>query len=240
MHQRFGIEIHAYCLMDNHYHLLVRCPRAELSNGMQRLGAVYARHVNDRVGRDGPLFGGRFKSRLVLSHRYITGLVRYIHRNALDLPGVTRVDGYRWSSHRSYIGARREPDWLFTGQVLGYFGGDRNSFHSFVSEASVGTSETATSHNVSSLMAAAVVVAGPAVLDAAGASGLARTLVLLIIDELPREQQWPLAAEIGIQSKQAHRMALSRARAAQRDRPEVGVLISATKDLALRPLPLAA
>lgn len=237
MNQRFGIEIHAYCLMDNHFHLLVHCPHADLSSGMHRLGAVYARHVNDRVGRDGPLFAGRFKSRLVLSHQYIAGLVRYIHRNALDLPGVASVDGYRWSSHRSYTGARREPDWLFTEQVLAYFGGDRESFHRFVSEARVDTSETASSLNVKPMMAAAVVVAGQATLDGAGASRLARTLVVLIIDELSRGQQWSLAAEVGIQSKQAYRMAISRARATRRDEPEVDALIRAVKDLALTPLP---
>lgn len=54
---RFGIRTHAYCLMDNHFHLLLHCPEGRLSDAMQRLGSLYTRHVNDRLGRDGALFG---------------------------------------------------------------------------------------------------------------------------------------------------------------------------------------
>jgi REP element-mobilizing transposase RayT len=132
IHERFGVETHAYCLMDNHYHLLQHCPNGGLSEAMQHLGSIYTRHVNDRLGRDGPLFRGRFHSRLVTSDAQLLATVRYIHRNVLDLPGVESVDTYRWSSHRTYLGHRTRPPWMRVETVLSMFNDDRESFHRFV------------------------------------------------------------------------------------------------------------
>jgi len=132
VHTRFGIEVHAYCLMDNHYHLLVRCPQARLSVSMQRLGSIFTRHVNDRIGRDGALCRGRFHSRVVDSDEYLLAACRYIHRNCLDLPGVVAPDRYRWSSHRAYLGHRSPPSFLRTDVVLAEFRGDRGAFAAFV------------------------------------------------------------------------------------------------------------
>ncbi len=128
MYERFGVETHAYCLMTTHYHLLLHCPNGGLSDAMQRLGSIYTRHLNDRVGRDGALFRGRFHSRLVVSDAHLVAAARYIHRNALDLPGVDRVERYRWSSHRAYLGHRAAPPWLRTDVVLGHFGNDTTAF----------------------------------------------------------------------------------------------------------------
>jgi REP element-mobilizing transposase RayT len=132
IHDRFGVETHAYCLMDNHYHLLQHCPDGGLSDAMQHLGSIYTRHVNDRLGRDGPLFRGRFHSRLVSTDAHLLATVRYIHRNVLDLPGVRSVDGYRWSSHRTYLGHRACPPWMRLDTVMSMFGGDRAAFDRFV------------------------------------------------------------------------------------------------------------
>jgi hypothetical protein len=84
----------------------------------QRLGSLYTRHVNDRLGRDGALFRGRFHSRLIVDDAHLVATVRYIHRNALDLPGVAHARDYRWSSHRSYLGLRALPPWLCTDHVF--------------------------------------------------------------------------------------------------------------------------
>lgn len=118
MFEIFGVRIHAYCLMGTHFHLLCHCPHAGLSEAMQRLGSLYTRHVNDRLGRDGALFRGRFHSRLITDDAHLMATVRYIHRNALDLPGVQRARDYRWSSHRAYLGLRRPPSWLCVDHVL--------------------------------------------------------------------------------------------------------------------------
>ncbi|HSL75287.1 MAG TPA: transposase [Ilumatobacteraceae bacterium] len=132
-HDRFGVEVHAYCLVPNHYHLLVHCPLGGLSPFMQQLGSVFTRHVNERLGRDGPLFRGRFRSIAVTDDRQLLATTRYIHRNALDIVGVTDVAGYRWSSHRTYLGLRAAPPWLRTETVLAYFAGDPDQFARFVS-----------------------------------------------------------------------------------------------------------
>ena len=115
---RFNIRTHAYCLMNNHFHYLWHCPEGGLSAGMQRLGSLFTRHVNDRVGRDGALFRGRFHSRLIVDEAHLVATVRYIHRNPLDVVGVERASAYRWSSHRAYLGLRTPPRWLATDHVF--------------------------------------------------------------------------------------------------------------------------
>lgn len=122
-HERFGVRVHAYCLMSNHYHLLIECPDGGLSEAMHMIASVYVRHHNERVGRDGPLFRNRFYAKAVTSDAYVRRLVRYIHRNPVAITGEDGVAGYRWSSLRSYVGSRRAPRWLHTYLVLEMFGG---------------------------------------------------------------------------------------------------------------------
>lgn len=131
IHAKWGVETLAYCLMDNHYHLVLHTPDGGLSDAMQYLGLVYTRHTNDRVGRDGPICRGRFASMLITTDSYLLQATRYVHRNALDLPGVRRPDGYRWSSYRAYLGHRRQPAFLNTEPVLALVGGDRRTLARF-------------------------------------------------------------------------------------------------------------
>jgi len=119
--RRFGIEIHAYCLMGTHFHLLVHCPTGGLSSAMHLLLSSFARIVNDRTNRVGHLFGDRFCSRLVTDTRYLANIVRYIHQNPKDIVDVADIGDYRWSSHRTYLGYRRCPEWLHIETVLGWF-----------------------------------------------------------------------------------------------------------------------
>lgn len=116
-HERFGVEVIAYCLMTNHYHLVVRLGPDRLSAAMQYLGGAFARGVNDRIGRDGPLFRGRFLSLPITTNRYLHWAVRYVHRNALDLPGVTSVEQHRWSSMRTYLELRPAPPFMDLGLI---------------------------------------------------------------------------------------------------------------------------
>jgi REP element-mobilizing transposase RayT len=110
--QAHDIEIHAYCLMGNHFHLLLHCPNAGLSAQMQQLLSSYTRIVNDRLGRDGPLFRGRFHSVPVTADRQLMATTAYIHRNPAEFVPLAAIAAYRWSSFGVYMGRRPAPPWL--------------------------------------------------------------------------------------------------------------------------------
>ncbi|MFV0307689.1 MAG: transposase [Desertimonas sp.] len=135
-HEQFGLSTLAYCLMDNHYHLVVRSPTGDLSAAMQHLGTSYVRHTNDRLGRDGPMFRGRFTSIPVTTESYLRQVVRYVHLNPLDLNGVSQPHSYRWSSYRAYLGYRRPPPFLDISPVLDLFGGDPDRLAAYTTDDS--------------------------------------------------------------------------------------------------------
>ena len=122
--QRFNCLVHAYCLMGNHYHLLIETPNANLSRIMRHVNGVYTQRYNNLKRTDGPLFRGRFKSILVDGDAYLLQLSRYIHRNPIDLktPLVKDLSEYQWSSYPAYINKKKGPDWLIrekTYEMLG-------------------------------------------------------------------------------------------------------------------------
>jgi len=118
----FGLEIHAYCLMGNHYHLLVCTPDARLSRVMRHLNGVYTQYFNRRAPRDGPLFRGRYRAALVDSDAYLLLASRYIHLNPVDAGIVNRPEAYAHSSYRAYQEPQTGPDWLITSTILDHFG----------------------------------------------------------------------------------------------------------------------
>lgn len=117
---RYGWQILAYCLMTNHYHLLVQTPNANLARGMQHLNSVYAQSFNRRHGRDGHLFQGRYGSILVQADEHVVSAVRYILRNPLRAGLCERVDEWPWSSHQATMGTRA-PGFLAADSLLSYF-----------------------------------------------------------------------------------------------------------------------
>ena len=122
--ERRSVEIHAYCLMPNHFHLLVRSLDADLGRFLQQVGSAYTRDVNRRLGHDGAIFRGRYRSRPVDSDGYLTTAARYIHRNPLDLRPTVELDQYRWSSYGAYVGTTPAPPWLRTDILLASHGND--------------------------------------------------------------------------------------------------------------------
>ncbi len=112
-----NIEIHAYCLMGNHFHLLIRTPEPTLDQAMRLIGGKYARYFNDRRERDGSLCRGRYRSIVIDSDRYLLAVSRYIHRNPLAL-GVTALADYSWSSYSAFLGARPPQEWLTLDETL--------------------------------------------------------------------------------------------------------------------------
>jgi len=121
MAERFEVDIFAYVLMDNHYHLLFRTRRANLSKSMQWFGATYTNRFNMKHNRSGHLFQGRFKNMLVENDAYLLQLSYYIHRNPLRAKMVKRLASYRWSSYRAYAYGRPIPKWLNTDMILSHF-----------------------------------------------------------------------------------------------------------------------
>ncbi len=120
---RFRLDVFAYVLMGNHYHLLLRTNQTNLSKAMQWLGLTYARRLNNRQKRSGHLFQGRFKSMLVENDAYMMQLSCYIHRNPLRANMVKRLLEYRWSSYPVYAYGKKGPPWLKTALILSLFGG---------------------------------------------------------------------------------------------------------------------
>ncbi len=124
-------ELHAYCLMDNHFHLLLRTKDGSLDRIMQLAMSRFVRGFNERHSYDGPLFTDRYSSHPVTDDRYAIALFRYIHRNPTDIPGVD-IAAYRWSSLRAFLDPRQRPAWLKTDMGLAYFRNDRGAFADFV------------------------------------------------------------------------------------------------------------
>jgi REP element-mobilizing transposase RayT len=116
---KFGLEVHAYCLMTNHYHLLVSTPRGNLQRAMRHIGSVYTQKYNRLSKIDGALFKGRYKAVLVDSDEYLLHLSKYIHKNPLEANMVKDLSGYPWSSYPAYIGKRKHDKWLTMDEVYG-------------------------------------------------------------------------------------------------------------------------
>lgn len=105
------LEVHAYCLMTTHFHMLVRSPIGELSEGMRRLQLAYSRHFNRRRRRDGPLIRARFYSKRVDTESYRRAVVRYIDSNAVVARVVPSSAEHEFGSARAYL-VGPLPPWL--------------------------------------------------------------------------------------------------------------------------------
>lgn len=118
MGERFEVDVFAYVLMDNHYHLLFRTNRSNLCRSMQWFGATYTKRFNLRHNRSGHLFQGRYKNMLVQNDAYLLQLSYYIHRNPQRAGMVRRVADYKWSSYRAYAYGKSHQRWLNTKAIL--------------------------------------------------------------------------------------------------------------------------
>jgi putative transposase len=122
---RYGWICHGYCLMANHYHLLIETPKANLSIGMRQLNGIYTQSFNRRHKRVGHLFQGRFKAILVERESHLLELCRYIVRNPLRVKGGASAQSWKWSSYRATAGLARVPEFLSTDWILAQFGKKR-------------------------------------------------------------------------------------------------------------------
>ena len=110
--EMWKVEIASYCLMPNHYHILLQTPEGNISRTMRHINGVYTQRFNRKHGCDGQLFRGRYKSILVGGDTYLLQLVRYIHRNPIKAGLVSSLSQYDWSSHKGYLSVAKKWDWL--------------------------------------------------------------------------------------------------------------------------------
>ena len=136
--EKFGLNIHAFCLMENHYHLEVETSRGNLSQAMHWLKTAYTFSFNKRYRRNGHLFQGRYHAALVEKESYLIALTRYIHLNPVRAGMVERPEDYFWSSYRDYTRSVQNWEWLEIGWTLDQFGGTnyvgRQCYRQFVEE----------------------------------------------------------------------------------------------------------
>ena len=119
---QFHVLIHGYCLMTNHYHVILETPAGNLSRAVQWLNVSYATYFNRRHECVGHLFQGRFKAILVDAGTYLEALSRYVHLNPVRAGLASRAGDYEWSSCRYFVGAGRIPPWLEVDRILAGFG----------------------------------------------------------------------------------------------------------------------
>jgi REP element-mobilizing transposase RayT len=134
---RFGMRVHAWCLMPNHMHLLLQVGAEPLARAMQRITQRYTGIINKREQRTGHLFQGRYKAVLVDADSYLLELARYIHLNPVRAGLAKTPDAWRWSSHRAFLGLE-ETSILTTDDLLGRFAGQRGTaierYRAFIAE----------------------------------------------------------------------------------------------------------
>lgn len=136
---RYVWRLSTYCLMDNHFHLVLRTPDANLSAGMQWLKGRYAQWFNWRHGYEGHVFYRRFHSVLVESEWHFIELVRYVLQNPVRAGLCRRAADWPWSSYRTLVSEEPGPVELELGGILSYFGQDmpssRKAFAAFIQSA---------------------------------------------------------------------------------------------------------
>lgn len=119
---RYGWVCHAYCLMTNHYHLLIETPRPTLARGMRQLNGVYTQAFNHHHGRSGHLFQGRYHAVVVEKEAHLLELCRYVVLNPVRVKACRTAGEWRWSSYRATAGLTEAPGFLTVNWVLAQFG----------------------------------------------------------------------------------------------------------------------
>jgi len=119
--ERYGAVVHVYCLMSNHYHLLLETPSGNLSQIMHHINSAYTVYFNTKHARSGHLFQGRYKAIVVDADEYALEVSRYIHLNPVRNGLAKYPEEYEWSSYKYYLLQQGAPKWLKRSLILSYF-----------------------------------------------------------------------------------------------------------------------
>jgi len=130
--EKYKLFLHAYVLMDNHFHLLLETPQANLSKAMHHLNTSYANWFRFKYRLVGSVFQGRFKAILVEKDSYLQVLSAYIHLNPVRA-GITKLpEEFRYSSYRAYIGKVRTPEFLHNAEIMAAFSNSSKTYRRFI------------------------------------------------------------------------------------------------------------
>jgi putative transposase len=125
VNRRYNWICHAYCLMTNHYHLLIETPDGNLAIGMRQLNGVYTQLFNKRHQRNGHLFQGRYKAILIQKDSHLLEVCRYVVLNPVRARMTESPEQWKWSSYRATSGQESPHPCLTTDWILGQFSGKR-------------------------------------------------------------------------------------------------------------------
>jgi len=131
--EKYKLFLHAYVLMDNHFHLLLETPHANLSKAMHHLNTSYANWFRFKYRLVGSVFQGRFKAILVEKDEYLQVLSAYIHLNPMRAGIIKRPEEFHYSSYRAYIGKVRTPEFLYSAEIMSAFSNNPETYRRFVS-----------------------------------------------------------------------------------------------------------
>ena len=129
--EMWNFRISAYCLMPNHYHLLIQTPDANISRGMRHLNGIYTQRFNRRYHLEGSLFKGRYKSIIISEDKYLLQVVKYIHLNPVKAGIVDSPEKYAWSSHKGYISPAKKWNWIHKQFILNIISSDKKNWLQF-------------------------------------------------------------------------------------------------------------
>lgn len=135
---RYGAKIHCYCLMDNHYHLLLETPHSNLAQIMRHINGSYTAYFNATHRRVGHLFQGRYRSVLIDVDKYCLALSRFIHLSPVKEGVSSSPAAYEWSSYHCYTAGQHAQKWLLTDFLLSMIGAGsevRTSYQQYVEAA---------------------------------------------------------------------------------------------------------
>lgn len=224
--ERYEVSVIAYCLMDNHFHLVLDCPDGGLSPFVQYVTGHSTRHANERRAGDGPLVRGRFWSRPIGSDGDLLGAVRYVHRNPVAAGMVPIASSYRWSSHRAALGLKRSPVWLEIADVVAWAGGPAE-FDRVIR----GELETRSVEPTAFLAAVGQVVAEWPGDGEESAQRSTRVIAALALDVLDERSSEMLIDVLGYSSTSAVNQARRRARLAADEKPWLAQLLHRSLEL---------
>ena len=131
--ERYGIRVHGFAIMPNHFHLMVESVEGNLGEAMKYVTSQYGFFLNAEMGWDGQVFRGRYKNKPVYLEQHWIYLLAYLHLNPVRARLVHEPEDALWTSHQAYLGRGRGLDWLTTEDLSEYFDTEKGTYPAYCS-----------------------------------------------------------------------------------------------------------